>query len=86
MSEQVDDRGVSVSHFVPVDEIMQITGLGPIQVRRDIRGGYLPGSIRHSKVFVLRSEWNAYLANEWRPAPTRQPVSLHPVGKQERAS
>ena len=53
--------------FVPIAEIMKATDLTEIQIRKDIRAEILPGLIRGRNTIVRRSEWNAYLANEWQP-------------------
>lgn len=53
--------------FVPIEEIMQETGLTEIQVRKDIRADLLPGHIHRRQAIVLRAEWDAYLAGEWKP-------------------
>jgi len=69
--------------FVPIEEIMRATGLTKIQVRNDIKAGYIRGRIRGSQTFVLRSDWEAYGVNAkpHEPEPVRQPVGIHSLKK-----
>ena len=72
---------MNIDLFVPIDEITTATGLTEIQVRKDVRAGLLPGTIRSRRLMVLRSEWNAYLAGNWQPRAPRPAVGIHSVRK-----
>lgn len=61
------------SLFVPIEEMMEELGWTEIQIRKDIKAELLPGRIHRRQTIVLRSEWNAYLAGDWKP---RKPVNF----------
>lgn len=65
---------MTTSLYVPVEEIMAATQLTRIQVTNDIKAGLLPGQIVRRQPRVLRADWNAYKAGEWRPRTA--PVSF----------
>lgn len=75
-----------MSDFVDVDVVATAMGLGRIQLRNDIRAGKFPGVIRGSKTIIPRALYEQYLRGEWQPAPKREPVGLHPVGRTRRAT
>lgn len=76
------------THFVPIEEIMDVLGLPKRAVFNDITAGRIPGEFRivgrkyqTRKPRVLRSKWNEYLAGEWQPTPARKPVGIHSIDK-----
>lgn len=64
---------MSKSLYVPVEEIMVATGLTRIQVTNDIKAGLIPGQMVRRQPRVLRADWDAYCAGEWRPRAVRTP-------------
>lgn len=54
--------------YVPLEEVMAHEGLGPYQVRREIRAGRLPGKEdMYGRFKIWRTDWDAYKAGEWNP-------------------
>jgi hypothetical protein len=61
---------------VTIEEVMAATGLGPYQVRADVRAGLLPGRMRGARLVCPRGLWERYLAGDWTPRPQPQPVPM----------
>ena len=63
---------------ITIETIMAATGLGPNQVRHDVRAGLLPGRMRGTKYVCPPGEYDRWYQGEWNPRPTEtaEPVSM----------
>lgn len=61
---------------ITIEHLMAVTGLGPVQARRDVRAGLLPGRMRGRQYVCPPGEFDAYVRGEWAPRPQPQPVEL----------
>lgn len=61
---------------VTIEELCTATGLGPRQVRDDVKAGLLPGRIRRHQLVLARGEFQRWLAGEWQPRSQPEPISL----------
>lgn len=67
--------------FVPMDELLDDhPGLTKLQIRFDVKHGYIPGEIdRRNRVVVRRGPYNEYLAGNWTRSETteeRKPIGI----------
>lgn len=61
---------------ITVEQLMAVTGLGPVQVRADVRAGILPGRIRKGKLILTAAEFRRWQAGEWTPRPQYEPTDF----------
>lgn len=63
--------------YMTLAEMLAESGLTRIQLTNDIKAGLIPGRIVRRQPRVLRSEWEAYTRNDWKPRQLAPVTFLH---------
>lgn len=71
---------------ITADELMAYTGLGPVQVRADVRAGLLPGRMRGRKLILTAAEFRRWQNGDWIPKPEPITTDHQPTFLKRRAS
>lgn len=61
---------------ITIERLMAETGLGPIQARRDVRKGLLPGRMRGKTYICTPGEFDRWYRGDWTPRPQPRQVDL----------
>ena len=64
-----------------IEDLMAATGLGPKQVRHEVRAGLLPGRMRGTTYVCSPGEYDRWYQGDWTPRPAA-PTNPEPQTKE----